>query len=84
LQGTVALAGLSRQQNASAREQDQSALMIRADADPNLALLTPSSNIIFPTYPPRSAALCTVPDKRRTTLHYDWVLSYRPTVALFS
>jgi hypothetical protein len=80
-------AGLTRQQNTSAREQYQSALMIRTDAHPILPCLAFAYTYLKyhpPHYAPRSAALCTVPSKRRTTLHYDWVLSYGPAVALFS
>ena len=84
MQRTVALAGATRQQNALAREQCQSALMIRTDAHPQSCLAYTFLKYHPPHYAPRSAALCTVPDKRRTTLHYDWVLSYGPTVALLS
>jgi hypothetical protein len=77
-------AGLTRQQNTSAREQYQSAL-IRTDAHPILlAFAYTFLKYHPPHYAPRSAALCTVPSKRRTTLHYDWVLSYGPAVALLS
>jgi hypothetical protein len=82
-------AGLTRQQNTSAREQYQSALMIRTDAHPILPCLVFAYTFLKYHPPPLrfeicNITVCTVPGKRRTTLHYDWVLSYGPAVALFS
>jgi hypothetical protein len=67
-------AALTRQQNTSAREQYQSALMIRTDAGPQSCLAYTFLKYHPPHYASRSATLCTVPGKRRTTFHYDWVL----------